>query len=263
MIRPSGQGTGATYEELIADAVRAPFSGWDFGYLQGRVRDAELPWSYEDLARAEITASSRILDLDTGGGETLAGILHDRTPLRAVATESWEPNIPVARDRLAALGVDVRPMLARDRIPAADHEFTVVLNRHGGCSFAELSRVLAPGGVYLTQGVGRFNDVELNTALGGPPPDYPETATRDHEVRELSKNGFSVVSVEEAFIEFGFLDIGAVVFHLSAVSWQLPGFDAATYDAALRRMDAQIRRDGEFVVRHHRYLIKAVRSAAA
>jgi hypothetical protein len=59
------------------------------------------------------------------------------------------------------------------------------------------------------------------------------------------------------FLEAGYRDIGAVVFHLSAVSWQVPGFDVATYDQALRRLDARIRAEGRFVVRDHRTLIRA------
>ena len=56
------------------------------------------------------------------------------------------------------------------------------------------------------------------------------------------------------------MDVGAVVYHLKAVPWQVPGFGVSTYDDALRRIDHQIRQQGEFVVRHHRYFIKARRN---
>lgn len=248
----------ASYEELVAGALDAPFSGWDFSYLNGRVRDCELPWSYEELARTEIDGSSRILDLNTGGGELLIEILQDRTPARVAATESWEPNIAVATDLLAPRGIELRPGRDGDPLPAGDGEFTLVLNRHGACDVTELKRVLMPGGSYLTQGVGCLNDVELNDALGGPSPGYRDTATLDHDAAELTSNGFQIVDSGEAFVEYAFLDIGAIVYHLKAVSWQVPGFDVTDYDKALRRVDVQIRADGEFVVRHHRYFIKAV-----
>src|SRR3990170_4955484 len=98
-----------TYEDLVAAALEAPFSGWNFDYLQGRVRDCTLPWSYEDLARGEISTSSRILDLNTGGGETLLDVLQSRRPALVVATESWPPNVPVAREHLRPRGISVRP----------------------------------------------------------------------------------------------------------------------------------------------------------
>jgi SAM-dependent methyltransferase len=248
-----------TYEELVDSALAAPFSGWGFSYLEGRVRDCRLPWSYEDLAQAELAPSTRLLDVDTGGGETLLDVLRTGQPGYVVATEGWPRNVPVARRHLEPRGITVRERTSRSALPADDGEFDLVLNRHGGCDPAELWRVLAPGGVYLTQNVGRRNDIELNTALGGPPPGYAESATLDHAVQALERCGFAVVRAEETFAEFGFFDIGAVVYHLTAVSWQLPGFDVAAYDRALRELDVQIRELGEFTVRHHRYLIKAIR----
>lgn len=136
----------------------------------------------------------------------------------------------------------------------------MVLNRHGAADPDELRRVLRVGGTYLMQGVGRFNDIELNTVLGGPAPGYRETATLDHDATELTGAGLEVVDSGESFAEYAFLDVGAVVFHLTAVPWQVPGFDVSTYDTLLRQLDHQIRRQGEFVVRHHRYFIKARRT---
>jgi len=248
------------YEDLVSAALQAPFTGWNFDYLSNRVRECTLPWSYEDLARAEITTSSRVLDLNTGGGELLATILQDRTPAEAVATESWPPNVPVARRLLEPLGVELRPSQDGSPLPASDGEFTLVLNRHGACDPSELRRVLSVHGTYLMQRVGRFNDVELNTALGGPAPEHRDTATVDHDATELARAGLKVMDSGEAFAEYGFLDVGAVVYHLKAVPWQVPGFGVSTYDDALRRIDHQIRQQGEFVVRHHRYFIKACRN---
>jgi len=248
-----------TYEDLVAAALEAPFSGWNFDYLQGRVRDCVLPWSYEDVARGEISTSSRILDLNTGGGETLVDVLQSRRPALVVATESWPPNVPVAREHLEPRGISVRPHRIGEPLPAEDGEFTLVLNRHSGCDPVELRRVLAPGGTYVTQQVGRLNDVELNTVLDGPAPGYRETATLEHDAADLSRHGFRVTDSGEAFVDYSFLDIGAVVFHLQAVSWQVPGFDVNLYDRALRRLDTHIREAGEFVVRHHRYFIRAAR----
>lgn len=254
---------GWTYEALVSEAVTAPSEGWSFGFLKGRVRSAEIPWSYEEIAAAAMSKSTRLLDLDTGGGETLADVLamvgSEQRPARIVATEAWQPNLPVARRRLEPLGIAVRQSTAGESLPADEGEFDLVLNRHGAGHPAELRRVLAPSGIYLTQGVGRNNDIELNEALDGPPPQYHESASLDGTVSALEDNGFEIERAREAFVEFGFRDIGAVVFHLGVVSWQVPGFDVEKYDLRLRELDDRIRKDGEFVVRHHRFLIRAVR----
>jgi len=33
----------ATFEELVGEALRAPFSGWDFSWLAARSRSGRLP----------------------------------------------------------------------------------------------------------------------------------------------------------------------------------------------------------------------------
>jgi SAM-dependent methyltransferase len=248
-----------SYDDLVSEALAADFRGWDFGFLAGRIDGEDLPWDYDQLASAEISATTRLLDIDTGGGETLDGILAGRRLEHAVATEGWEPNVPVAQARLEPLGVEVRDTSGGGPLPATDGEFELVLARHSGAPVAELHRVLAAGGVFLTQGVGRDNDLEFNEALGGPPPRGASSPSFADSVAELELAGFAIDRAEEVFVEAGYLDIGAVVFHLSAVSWQVPGFDVETYDQALRKLDARIRADGRFVVRNHRTLIRARR----
>jgi len=72
-------------------------------------------WSYDELARAALADATRVLDLDTGGGEHLASL----TPLpkATIATEGYQPNLPVARERLAPLGVDVRQHVGKEPLP--------------------------------------------------------------------------------------------------------------------------------------------------
>ncbi|MBM7788266.1 class I SAM-dependent methyltransferase [Tenggerimyces flavus] len=247
-----------SYDDLVSEALAADFRGWDFGFLAGRIEGGEA-WNYDDLASAEITDSTRLLDIGTGGGETLEGILAGRRPAHVVATEGWAPNVPVARERLEPFGIEVRQSVEGEPLPAADGEFDLVLARHAGASAAELSRVLQPGGVFLTQGVGRDNDLEFNEVLDGPPPTHANDPSFADSVAGLKQAGFAIDRAEETFNETGYLDIGAIVFHLMAVSWQVPGFDVTTYDQALRTLDARIRVEGRFVVRNHRTLIRARR----
>lgn len=56
---------------------------------------------------------------------------------------------------------------------------------------------------------------------------------------------------------FAFRDIGALVYQLRAVSWQVPDFTVIRYREGLRRIDTIIRRRGEFRVLAHRFLIRA------
>lgn len=96
-----------SYEDLVSAGLHAPFAGWNLDYLNTRVRECVLPWSYEDLARTGIAKASKVLDLNTGGGELLATLLQGLRSV-VVATESWPPNVPVARRLLEPLGVELR-----------------------------------------------------------------------------------------------------------------------------------------------------------
>jgi SAM-dependent methyltransferase len=155
----------AGFESLIDEARTAALSGWDFSFLAGRTTSEVLPWSYLDLAVTASRTATRVLDIDTGGGEVLALI---KPPPGSVAVEPHPPNVPVATAALAPLGVQVRARMTPE-LPVSDAAFDLVLNRHGLLDAAEISRVLQPGGGFLTQQVGSRNDLELNEAFGLEP----------------------------------------------------------------------------------------------
>src|SRR3954451_4994737 len=107
-------------DDLIEEAVTAAFRGWDFTWLRGRSDDPKTPWRYTELVRDALAASRSALDIDTGGGESLAaGAPFDGF---VVATEGYPPNIPVAGANLEAVGV-----------PAGRRRSRARQNRTAGC----------------------------------------------------------------------------------------------------------------------------------
>ncbi|HEY0002598.1 MAG TPA: methyltransferase domain-containing protein, partial [Actinoplanes sp.] len=150
------------FEQLVAEAVGVPLEGWDFSWLTGRAVGSDPSWSYPKLAGELVRGSTSLLDIDTGGGELLASLAPLPAGTRAV--ESWPPNLPVARERLAPVGVEV--LFAPDTmLPIEAQSVDVVLNRHGRLNPGEVARVLQPGGRLLTQQVGSEDRAELNEAL--------------------------------------------------------------------------------------------------
>ncbi|TYB58058.1 class I SAM-dependent methyltransferase [Nonomuraea sp. PA05] len=233
------------FEELIHQARTTPFEGWDFSLLRDRVTyDGELPWDYERLAREHLATATSVLDLGTGGGELLASL----TPLppRAAATEGHPPNLPIARARLAPLGVEV----ADHPRAFPDASFDLVLNRHAAYDPAEVRRLLAPGGTYLTQQVSGHDLAELNTALGGPPhPDHGwDLATATAGL------GLTVTWSAAASFTTTFHDVGALVLFLRAVTWQVPGFEVGAYEDRLRALH----QDMPLQATAHRFALLAV-----
>jgi SAM-dependent methyltransferase len=245
----------AGYDELVAAAMAVPVEGWDFSWLAGRAEGSDPSWSYCDLARAYIARTDELLDVDTGGGEMLASLAP--LPQYTWATEGWPPNIPVARRRLEPLGVTVLPAEA-GTLPLPDESVGLILNRHGRLVAPEIWRVLRPGGVLLTQGVGSEDCADLNELLGAPPaPARGGTARSAGEV--LSAAGFHLTDIREEHPVLTFCDVGAVVYHLRLVSWQIPDFSPERYDVPLRRLHQRIGAEGTLDVHAHRFLIIAER----
>jgi SAM-dependent methyltransferase len=236
-----------------------PFTGWDFSYLDGRMDEELPPWSYLARARELMRRSSAVLDMGTGGGERLLE-LRDDWPEKVVVTEDYPPNVRLAEDRLGPLGVTVVPVaLTRDGpMPFASREFDLVLNRHSGLNCAEVARVLAPGGAFLTQQIHGLWAGDLLAEFGAAPP-WPD-ATPGYYVPRLEAAGLSVEQVEEWQGRLAFHDIGAVVYYLKAVPWLVPGFSVETHAHHLVRLGRRLRRQGELVFSARKYLIQARRA---
>jgi SAM-dependent methyltransferase len=200
-----------------------------------------------------VRKAGSLLDLDTGGGELLAELAP--LPSHTVAVESWTPNVPVARDRLAPFGVSVITEL-----PGGESEFDVALSRHGRLPVMDLARLLKPGGTLLSQQVGSDDLAGVKAALGAPPP-HPQPWNADVAVAALEAAGLEIADVREERPMVAFRDIGALVYQLRAVPWQVRDFDPVRYERQLRRLDAVIRTDGEFTVAAHRFLVQATRAA--
>ncbi|MCA2224760.1 methyltransferase domain-containing protein [Nonomuraea aurantiaca] len=209
---------------------------------------------YAERASSLLPAARRLLDLDTGGGELLASLAP--LPRHTVAMEGWPPNISIADRRLRALRVAVLGAAA-DQIPVRGAAFDLVLNRHGALNAAEIARVLVPHGRLLTQQVGSRNGLELNAALGAPPATDPASWTLDVAVDQLRDAGLRVLDAREEMVEYVFHDIGAVVFQLRAVPWQVRDFDLNRYDRRLRALHERLCSQGAFTTRDHRFLIEA------
>jgi hypothetical protein len=205
-----------------------PFRGWDFSYLAGRMHEEQPPWSYVRRAAVLMDQAGAVLDMGTGGGERLQA-LQAHWPARVVATEDYAPNVRLATERLAPLGVQVveTPVGERDRLPFAGGEFDLVLNRHSGFSPAEVARVLAADGFFLTQQVHGLWAQDLLDVFGVQ-PQWPH-ATPDYYVPRLEAAGLTLVTMSEWTGRLTFDDVGAIVYYLRAVPWLVPGFTVETH----------------------------------
>ncbi|MFD8751625.1 class I SAM-dependent methyltransferase [Kitasatospora sp. NPDC059577] len=252
-----------TFEELIAEAGTVSVDGWDFSWLDGRATEERPSWGYQRLLSGRLGEASAALDIQTGGGEVLAGALRlagpqGRIPAVLAATESWPPNLARATRLLHPLGALVVADQDEPPLPFADGAFDLVSSRHPVRAWwAEIARVLRPGGSYFAQHVGPASVFELVEYFLGPQPEAREGRRPEVESEEARAAGLEVVDLRSERLRMEFRDIGAVVYFLRKVIWMVPGFTVDAHRDRLRELDARIRAEGPFVAHSARFLIEA------
>ena len=245
------------WNQWLEEERIAHIHGWDFSHLDGRYEEeGDLPWDYRDTVMRYLRPDSRLLDLDTGGGEFLLSLGHSHA--LTAATEVYPPNVALCRETLSPLGIDFREANAAGPLPFEDGSFDLVINRHGDYSPAEIARVLKAGGVFVTQQVGAENDRELVEQLLPHPPappfprQYLSIARADCEAA-----GLTVLEGQEAFRPIRFYDVGALVWFAHIIEWEFPGFTVESSRKQLYRLQEQLEERGMVEGRIHRFLLAA------
>jgi SAM-dependent methyltransferase len=234
-----------------------PFNGWDFSHLRRRYSEDKPPWSYEDLAREVLRRARSAVDLGTGGGEVLA-TLADTFPGRMVATEAYPPNWAVARDRLGPAGASVVAYAADEVasvLPFRDASFDAVLDRHEAYDAREVARVLTPGGVFLTQQVDGRSHADL-LAWFGTEPHWPDVRV-DRLAADLVRAGLDIELARSWRGTISFLDVGALVYYLKAIPWEVPDFSVGRFTPELLGLQRRLDETGVLRFDEGRFVIRA------
>jgi SAM-dependent methyltransferase len=258
-------------DALLGAAAAEPFRGWDFSWLGDRYRVATAEWDYRTIVEAAAHGAVSLLDMGTGGGEFLAAV--ESLPRRTVATESFPPNWHVAGERLAPKRI---PVVAVEpcpdnnqwqgeggRLPFRTGSVAVVINRHDAYSPTGVARILKPGGVFVTQQVGGRDEAELIGWFDRPSPPGPVWSL-GFATSQLDAAGLLVTDGAEAYLPGWFADVGALVYYLRAVPWQVPDFDIDRDRHHLARLHAIAEDTGRPIeVTSHRFWLTATKPAMA
>ena len=244
----------------LTNEYNQPFSGWDFSHLRGRMEDIPPTgetWDYITLVKEAMSKAQAMLDMGTGGGELLFSL--QPLPLQTFATEGYPPNVLIASQRLAPIGVQVYDISPDNHhLPFQVSQFNLVINRHEYYPPKEVSRILQPNGLFITQQVGGQQAAELNIFLNAEPYPYAHW-TLDYAVQELERETpeLRIIERKENFPVVRFYDIGAILYFLKAVPWQVPDFSIERYFDRLLAMRARMQAHGHIDVHAHRFLIVA------
>ncbi|MGW7556187.1 class I SAM-dependent methyltransferase [Streptomyces rimosus] len=253
--------TPRSFDDLVAEAESVSVAGWDFSWLDGRATEQRPSWGYQRSLGTRLAGATAALDIQTGGGEVLAGA--GPLPPVMAATESWPPNVAKATALLHPLGAVVVADPDEPPLPFADGAFDLVTSRHPATVWwSEIARVLRPGGTYFAQHVGPASVFELVEYFLGPQPEEVRRKRHpDDESRDAEAAGLEIADLRAESLRKEFFDIGAVIYFLRKVIWMVPGFTVDGYRDRLRELDAKIRAEGPFVAHSTRFLIEARKPA--
>jgi SAM-dependent methyltransferase len=244
-----------SFEDLLAEGAAVPVEGWDFSWFEGRATEERPPWGYAQMMAERMARARAALDVQTGGGEVLAQI--PQPPPVLAATESWPPNVTIARRNLAPLGAEVAEVPDDADLPFPAESFDLVVSRHPTeVEWTEIARVLRPGGTYFSQQIGAGSNRELIDFMMGPQP-VSQARSTAVAVAAARRAGLTVADLRQASLRTMFNDVGAVVYFLRKVLWTVPGFTVQAYREPLRRLHDKIQAEGPFVAHAQRFLIEA------
>jgi SAM-dependent methyltransferase len=259
-------------DSLLAEAEARPFVGWDFSWLGRRLVTTPPSWNYDSVVTERAYETPDLLDMGTGGGEWLAALPY--RPPRTVATEAWDPNVPVANARLRPLGVAVVHVErapdnasqvvneSRGSLPFRTGSFHLVTNRHAAFVAAEVARVMIPGGRFITQQGGAGTE-DFNRLLGLPlPPPSPRPWGLPLAVSQIAASGLEVVASGEGQEVVSFADVGAFVWYLKAIPWAVPDFSVVAFRSRLAMLHDRIQAEGPLEVRQPRFWLEACKRTA-
>lgn len=191
--------------------------------------------------------------MGTGGGELFSTFAP--FPPKAVVTEGYKLNIPIAKKRLEPLGIKVVEVNNVAKLPFKEGEFDLILNKHDAFNVKEVFRILKKGGIFLTQQVDEDFAEDLTEIFSS------ERGIPGLNLKKAKKQfidvGFKVVEEGSWKGKMTFCDVGALVYYLKAVPWTIPGFSVKRDFKILKKLQKQKEAGKELSFKRSFYLIKA------
>ena len=242
---------------MYLDEIEEDFTGWDFSSIHdtGRIQSSLLSWSYGSKVISSMQNATSMLDMGTGGGEFLA-LLKRFYPKVVYATEGYKLNIPIAISKLEPVGVKVLGVLDDEQLPFENNQFDLIINRHESYSVKEIKRIIKQNGVFITQQVGGCDCKEINEWLGVPINLAYRNWNLQSALQEFLKNEWDILEQKEEYPIQRFYDLGALIYYLKAIPWQIPDFSIEKYKEGLYQIFLKIESEGYVDVTQSRFILK-------
>ena len=229
-------------------------TGWSFPVHSRKLE--KRAWDYDQRATELVSRTSSVLDIGTGGGERFSRYCASYRG-RALATEAWHVNAPIAASTLRPAGIDV-VHCDDERLPFASDSFNLVLNRHSAFQPSDVARVLKPGGIFYTEQVWDHWR-ELKRFLPRM-VEYRGYYRRNQD--DLREAGLEILDARTHVLPAAFENLGEFVFMLCVASWTIPDFDPLGGDLpALLEVERELTTADGLVVSDGAFIIEATKPA--
>ncbi|NMH72180.1 class I SAM-dependent methyltransferase [Bacillus sp. RO2] len=249
--------TDQLFQHYLKEA-ETDFFGWDFSHITetGRLASGMLSWSYGSMAKTLMADATSMLDMGTGGGELLSKL--QPFPQTVCATEGYKPNFPIAKERLEPLGIKVVEVEPDNELHFPDKHFDLIINKHEEYDPSEVRRVLQDGGTFLTQQVGWTDCQAINRLLRAEINEEYRNWNLEFAHKQLEEHGFQVLLSKKEYPVQRFYDIGALIYYLKAIPWQVVDFQVEDYLDPLYELHLKILREGYLDIKQDRFVLKAM-----
>ena len=212
-----------------------PVDGWDFSWLKGHATEQRPSWGYQRLLGEKLGAATAALDIQTGGGEVLAGAV-PRLPPTMAATEGWPPNVTKATALLHPRGAVVVADAEEPPLPFADGAFDLVISRHPvtvglGGDRPGARRPAARTSRNRSAAEATWRSASTSCGPRRSLADSGRTAARPSR---RGRPGSTSSTAAPSACAMEFRDVGPVVYYLRKVIWIVPDFTVDRYRRRLR-----------------------------
>lgn len=170
--------------------------GWDFSKVKCTSED--LPWDFYNEVTKVCKKSDLLLDIGTGGGEAVLSIAD--SALLLIGIDLSTGMIETATKNAVKSHIPNVRFLQMDseQLVFPETFFDVVSSRHSPFNANEIAKVLAPGGIFLTQQVSEHDKLNIKEAFGRGQAFGKKNGTlKDQYIMELKKAGFTDIQTFE------------------------------------------------------------------
>lgn len=163
-------------------------NGWDFSKVKAITEGVK--WQFYDEVTQRCKQSDSLLDIGTGGGETLISIAQKAS--LSVGIDLSSAMIQTANQNLMnANKTNVRFMhMDAENLEFPQNFFNVVSCRHSPFNAAEVAKVLVKDGLFLTQQVSEHDKLNLTQAFGRGQHNHLDGTLKNRYIKELNEAGF-------------------------------------------------------------------------